>query len=162
MKKRVIALLLVALVLIPMLGVVTVSAAAPSELSNAFAVGTWPLAAGQYDPALDGQGIPDGTTVYGLFDSTYATLPVPSSVTGYTEVKSTADLAGGKYYVLYGSSGFNYVLTFGDPGAGGGGAAATSNPKTADATDVALFATILVFAIGGFVTLYSLKKRAAR
>jgi hypothetical protein len=82
----------------------------PSELSTAFSVGTWPLAAGTYDPALDGNGIPDGAVIYGLFDAAYATIPVPASVTGYTSVGSADAVTAGSYYVLMGSSGFNYVI----------------------------------------------------
>ena len=82
----------------------------PPELATLFNVGKWPLAAGTYDPALDGIGIPDGVSVYGLFDSTYAALEAPASVTGYTSVDSVADVVEGTYNVHFGSSGYNYVI----------------------------------------------------
>jgi hypothetical protein len=82
----------------------------PAELATAFPVGVWPLAAGTYDPALDGQGIPDGATIYGLFDAAYAVVPNPTAVTGYTEVTAIGDLAAGNWFLLVGSSGFNYVI----------------------------------------------------
>ncbi|MDR0905384.1 MAG: hypothetical protein LBN00_04295 [Oscillospiraceae bacterium] len=82
----------------------------PGELASAFDVGKWPLAAGTYDPALDGQGIKSGTFVYGLFDAAYAPVTDPTALAGYTEASSVAALADGQYYVLKGSSGFDYVL----------------------------------------------------
>ena len=89
----------------------------PAELASAFFVGVWPLDPGAYDPALDGNGIPDGATVYGLFDAAYAMLARPSSVTGYAEVGSIADLSIGTFTVFDASSGFGYVILMSDPSA---------------------------------------------
>jgi len=107
--------------------VVAAPAGVPAELATAFNVGVWPMAAGTYDPALDGQGIPNGAYVYGLFDAAYATLAVPASITGYTEVTDVTTLGESNYFVLYGSSGFNYVIV-GAPGMTSGGSAAVSEP----------------------------------
>ncbi|MDR0916242.1 MAG: hypothetical protein LBN02_03535 [Oscillospiraceae bacterium] len=82
----------------------------PPELASAFPVGTWPLPAGSYDPALDGNSIPNGARIFGLFDAAYAPQAVPSAVTGYTQVSSLSSLVDGTYYVLNGSSGFSYVI----------------------------------------------------
>lgn len=86
----------------------------PSEISNAFEVGPWPREAGTYDPALDGQGIISGTIIFGLFDSNYARINPPAKVTGYTIANSPGEMVKGNYYILYGSSGFNYVLIMPD------------------------------------------------
>lgn len=80
------------------------------DLAAAFPVGTWPLDAGTYDPALDGQGIPDGAVVYGLFAADYSTIADPTAVAGYTQVDDIAALAAGNYFLLVGSSGFNYII----------------------------------------------------
>jgi|GEM_PF-5388356 len=80
------------------------------DLATAFPVGTWPMDAGTYDPALDGQGIPDGAVVYGLFAADYSTIADPTAVAGYTQVDDIAALAAGNYFLLVGSSGFNYVI----------------------------------------------------
>lgn len=88
----------------------------PAEIKTAFDVGVWPMEAGTYDPALNGQGILPGTLVFGLFDSNYARINPPGKVTGYTPADSPAEMAGGNYYILYGSSGFNYVLIMPDSG----------------------------------------------
>lgn len=95
----------------------------PKELASTFYVGQWPIPAGTYDPALDGIGIPNGTQVYGLFDSAYAVLPAPGSVTGFSKVNSPAEVAAGKYCVHVGASGFDYVLL------GPAGAAAPASPS---------------------------------
>ncbi|MDR0906343.1 MAG: hypothetical protein LBN00_09290 [Oscillospiraceae bacterium] len=117
--KKVLALVIVVIMLASMANF-ALAAEVPAELSTAFAVGNWPLAAGSYDPALDGQGIPDGATIYGLFDAAYAVIDPPASLTGYEQVDAIADLAEGKWFLLVGSSGFNYVIL----SDGGGGAAA--------------------------------------
>ncbi|MDR0905218.1 MAG: hypothetical protein LBN00_03430 [Oscillospiraceae bacterium] len=83
---------------------------APAELRTAFNVGIWPMAAGSYDPGLDGHGIQAGTLVYGLFNASYATIAPPAKVTGYNEVNSVTALTAGSWYLLRGSSGFDYVL----------------------------------------------------
>jgi hypothetical protein len=87
--------------------------ATPPELTSAFLVGIWPMAAETYDPALDGQGIPTGAILYGLFDLDYNTLAPPTLISGYTEVNSMTELSAGKYYVLEGTSGFSYVVLIG-------------------------------------------------
>ncbi|MDR0916552.1 MAG: hypothetical protein LBN02_05115 [Oscillospiraceae bacterium] len=79
-------------------------------LETAFPVGVWPLAAGAYDPGLDGQGIPDGAVLYGLFDAAYATIPAPTAVDGYTQVSAITDLTAGTWFLLAASSGFGYVV----------------------------------------------------
>ena len=84
--------------------------ARPPELAAAFEIGVWPRDPGTYDPALDGQGIIPGTIIYGLFDSSFNPLPPPGSVTGYTEAENPGAMVPGSYFILYGSSGFNYVL----------------------------------------------------
>jgi hypothetical protein len=119
--KRILALLVVTLLVAMMLPFSVLAAEVPPELATAFPVGTWPLAAGSYDPALDGNGITDGTEVYGLFDAAYTVLEAPTSLAGYTAVTSAADVTAGTYYVLVGSSGFNYGL---EGGAGGAAAPA--------------------------------------
>ena len=81
------------------------------NLADAFAVGTWPMEAETYDPALDGQDIPDGATVHGLFKADYSLIPDPTAVVGYTQVTDIAELAPGTYFLLIGSSGFNYIIT---------------------------------------------------
>lgn len=86
----------------------------PSEVATAFEIGTWPQESGTYDPALDGQGIIAGTLVFGLFDANYAQITPPGKVTGYTLAESPASMTAGTYYILYGSSGFNYVLIMPD------------------------------------------------
>jgi hypothetical protein len=110
----------------------------PAELNSAFDVGKWPLAAGTYDPALDGQGIKSGTFVYGLFDANYAPVTPPTALAGYTEASSVASLGDGQYYVLIGSSGFNYVLV--RPAAG----AAVNTGDTGVIALVGLFALAAV------------------
>jgi hypothetical protein len=86
----------------------------PAELESAFEIGVWPRDPGTYDPALDGQGIIAGTLVFGLFDSNYMHITPPSKVAGYTLAESPASMTAGTYYILYGSSGFNYVLIMPD------------------------------------------------
>jgi hypothetical protein len=89
----------------------TTTTGTPVELAEAYPVGVWPLAAGTYDPGLDGQNIPRGAEIFGCFDSlTYNSLPVPTSLTGYTEVQSMAEVTNGKYYILAASSGFDYIV----------------------------------------------------
>ncbi|MDR1065752.1 MAG: hypothetical protein LBL25_05225, partial [Oscillospiraceae bacterium] len=91
--------------------------ALPAELASAYPAGVWPMAAGQYDPSLDGQGIPDGANVFGLYDSSFTTmLDAPAAIEGYTAVTAAADLAPGSYYVLIGGAGFNYVIIVGIDG----------------------------------------------
>ena len=90
--------------------VVSSGSKAPKEISNAYPVGTWPLAAGSYDPALDEYTILDGTTVWGLFTSTYAKLNDPADISGYRLADSSDTMVDGDWYLLKGSSGFNYVL----------------------------------------------------
>ena len=82
----------------------------PAEIANAYPVGTWPLSAGSYDPALDEFTILKGTKVYGLFTSSYAKLDPPSSVSGYRQAASPETMENGDWCLLMGSSGFNYVL----------------------------------------------------
>ena len=82
----------------------------PPEVASAFAVGTWPMTAGTYDPALDGNAIPAGIIIYGLFDASYATMPNPTALTGFNKAESIAAMQDGDWYLLIGSSGFNYVL----------------------------------------------------
>lgn len=86
------------------------AAGAPPELATLFNVGKWPLAAGTYDPALDGTGIPNGASVYGLFDAAYAPLEAPTSIAGFKSVNSVSEVVKGTYNVHYGSSGYNYVI----------------------------------------------------
>ncbi|MDR0861937.1 MAG: hypothetical protein LBN30_04070 [Oscillospiraceae bacterium] len=83
---------------------------APAELRVAFDVGIWPMAAGSYDPGLDGNGIQSGTVVYGLFNASYTAIAAPAKLTGYTKVNSVAELTAGTWYVLRASSGFDYIL----------------------------------------------------
>jgi hypothetical protein len=113
--KKLLALVLVAVMAFSVLPM-SLAADVPAELAEAFVVGDWPLASGTYDPALDGQGIVNGSHVYGLFKADYSTIADPASVTGYTSVASAADVVAGTYYLLIGSSGFNYVI-LGEPGA---------------------------------------------
>jgi len=82
----------------------------PQELENAFRIGAWPLSAETYDPALDGQDIPIDAEVYGLFDTAYEALPTPTVITNYQQASSMASLSTGKWFLLIGSSGFNYVI----------------------------------------------------
>jgi hypothetical protein len=124
MKKRILALLLAAVMIVAIAPMSLAAPADPPELAAAFKIGgdgsalaPWPFAAGTYDPALDGQGIPNGAYIYGLFDAAYAVIPDPSSVTGYTSVGSAAEVGPGTYYLLKGSSGFNYVI-IGEKGGG--------------------------------------------
>jgi hypothetical protein len=74
------------------------------------------MAANSYDPALDGQGIPDGANIFGLFDAAYAVLEAPADISGYTSVVSTAELVPGSWYLLVGGSGFNYIVIVGADG----------------------------------------------
>jgi hypothetical protein len=94
----------------------------PPELSSAYDFGVWPIAAGLYDPLLDGQGIPDGTNIFGLFDidttnniAPFADIPV--SLAGYTTVSSPAELVPGSYCVLHvtgtGFVEYDYALVMG-------------------------------------------------
>jgi hypothetical protein len=86
------------------------------EMAGTFPVGVWPLPAGQYDPGLDGNDIPSGMSVYGLFDASYAVVEPPASIDGYTEVGSAAEVTEGTYFILNTSSGFGYIV-IGDGGA---------------------------------------------
>jgi hypothetical protein len=95
----------------------------PPELASASSVGVWPMAAGAYDPSLDGQGIPDGTNIFGLFDmdAAYNITPfadIPASLAGYTTVSSPAELVPGSYYVLHitGLAEYDYALVMGTDG----------------------------------------------
>ncbi|MDR0916529.1 MAG: hypothetical protein LBN02_05000 [Oscillospiraceae bacterium] len=129
--KKALALVIAIVLLVALAAPLAVSAeaAVPPELATAFPVGTWPLPAGAYDPGLDGNNIPDGVTIYGLFDAAYAPLPAPTAVTGYTAAADAASVTAGTFYVLTTSSGFQYVLV----GATGGGAApADPAPAPAD------------------------------
>jgi len=113
--KKIFALLITALIVISVaVPMASAAASVPPELADAWLVGTWGTTAKEgdmmHDPALDGQGIPNGAIVYGLFDANYMTINVPASITGYTAVNSISALAEGTYFVLYGSSGFNYVI----------------------------------------------------
>jgi hypothetical protein len=74
------------------------------------------MAANSYDPALDGQGIPDGANVFGRFDAAYAVLEAPADISGYTSVASTAELVPGSWYLLVGGSGYNYIVIVGADG----------------------------------------------
>ena len=100
----------------------------PPELAGAFEVGVWPREPGTYDPALDGNGIIPGTLVFGLFDSNFNRLSPPESVTGFTEAESPEKMVPGSYYLLHGSSGFNYVLIM----PGSAGAPLTYDPAPLD------------------------------
>ncbi|MDR0937618.1 MAG: LPXTG cell wall anchor domain-containing protein [Oscillospiraceae bacterium] len=190
MKTRILALLLVAMMIVAVAPMALAAISDPPELATAFKVGgdgsalaPWPFAAGTYDPALDGQGIPNGVYVYGLFDASYATIPDPSSVTGYTAVSSAGDVGAGTWYLLKGSSGFNYVI-IGEagaapaaPAADAGAAAvappadtgsapavtappAATAPKTGDASNIAIFAGLLILAGGAAVVLAKKKTNA--
>ncbi|MDR1065753.1 MAG: hypothetical protein LBL25_05230 [Oscillospiraceae bacterium] len=123
----------------------------PSELASAFDVGVWPIAAGTYDPGLDGNSIPNGTYVYGLFDAAYAMLTAPSSLAGYTAASSASALTPGAYYVLNASSGFGYVLVM--PAAG-------SAPATGDSSGVVLFASVFAVAALAFVLVIPRKSKS--
>lgn len=151
MKKFIAVALAVVLItaLASVLGT-TALAATPAELANAFQVGTWPLASGQYDPALDGQGITNGTAVYGLFGADYSKLPDPTSVTGYTQGSSPAALQDGEWYLLAGSSGFNYVLVKGGTATITGGVGNTS-PRTGDGLNVAVWSAVAAAAAAGLI-----------
>jgi LPXTG-motif cell wall-anchored protein len=186
MKKRVLALLLVAMMIVAVAPMAFAAPADPPELTSAFKVGgdgsalaPWPFAAGTYDPALDGQGIPTGAYVYGLFDAAYATIADPSSITGYSAVSSAGDVGPGTWYLLKGSSGFNYVI-IGEAGsaaaapADSGAAVAPADtgsapavtapaataPKTGDASNIAIFAGLLILAGGAAVVLAKKKTNA--
>jgi hypothetical protein len=87
---------------------------APKELSDAYPVGTWPLAAGTYDPALDAFTIQEGAYVFGLFTSSYGTLPAPTAIAGYTKIASAEKMSPGQWCLLKGSSGFDYVIVMDD------------------------------------------------
>lgn len=92
----------------------TVSLNTPKELSSAYPVGTWPLAAGSYDPALDAFTIQEGAQVFGLFTSSYATVPAPTAIEGYTQVSSSEKMSPKQWCLLKGSSGFDYVIVMDD------------------------------------------------
>jgi hypothetical protein len=78
---------------------------------TAYFVGIWPVAAGQYDPGLDGTGIPDGAAVFGLFDMSFGKYSLTDEgVPGLAEVRSMAELKKGSYFFLKASSGFDYVI----------------------------------------------------
>jgi hypothetical protein len=83
---------------------------APAELGTALLIGVWPAAAGTYDPTLDTVGIPGGAQVWGLFDAmSYAALPAPGSIAGYTSVASAAEVTEGTYAIVN-VSGFDYAI----------------------------------------------------
>jgi hypothetical protein len=117
--KKSLALVIAVILLMAMALPLSVSAVSfkPAEIADSFDVGVWPLPAGAYDPALDGQGILDGTTIYGLFTADYVVLDPPASLAGYTLAASPAALTPGSYFVLVGSSGFSYVLVLEADGA---------------------------------------------
>ncbi|MDR0935892.1 MAG: hypothetical protein LBM98_04335 [Oscillospiraceae bacterium] len=90
---------------------------APAELGTALLIGVWPAPAGTYDPTLDTVGIPGGAQVWGLFDAmTYAALPAPGSIAGYTSVGSAAEVTEGTYAIAN-VNGFDYAI-LGVPGTG--------------------------------------------
>jgi|GEM_PF-6913521 len=102
------------------------AAALPVELASAFPVGVWPMAAGSYDPALDEVAVPAGATLYGLFDAAYAVIDPPATVTGFEQVDDIAALVDGTWFLILGSSGFNYVAVMSE---GGFAAAAPTAPE---------------------------------
>lgn len=98
--------------------------AKPSELGDLDGVGggdgTWPVAPGSYDPALDGAGIKPGTHVYAAYDFDFATFvgkpkPVPGAIDGYEKVDRIADMRKGTWWTGD-INGYAYVLVYGEPG----------------------------------------------
>jgi hypothetical protein len=84
----------------------------PFELSDAYYLGEWPLTAETYyEPALDTYNIPEGSKIYSLVDTvTYEPIADPITIPGYTKVNNMNDPAPDKWYLLVGSSGFNYII----------------------------------------------------
>jgi hypothetical protein len=100
----------------------------PAEIADAFDVGVWPLEAGTYDPSLDGQGILDGTRIFGMWDAGFAAFPAPAAIAGYTAVGSPGAMTPGTFFMLDTGS-WEYILIAGAGDAlGGGGDVATVAP----------------------------------
>jgi PKD repeat protein len=85
----------------------------PPELDAFYEDGLWSDARSwlvMFDPTWDTLGIPENAYVYGGFDSTtFASLPVPASIVGYTRVGDIAGLQSGQYFVAN-VSGYDYVI----------------------------------------------------
>lgn len=92
---------------------------APAEIADAYSVGTWPMTAGTYDPALDEYTILPGTRIYGLFTASYTQIAAPADLKDYNRAQSSDSMQVGDWYLLKGSSGFNYVLIMSDKAKGG-------------------------------------------
>ncbi|MDR3309863.1 MAG: hypothetical protein LBS90_00745 [Oscillospiraceae bacterium] len=89
--------------------------ATPPELTAEYTYGgAWPLAAGTYYPELDNAGIPAGAQVYSAYlmaeDYSATPLPVPPSLTGYTQVGTLAELVPGTWAVVD-VVGYPYIFT---------------------------------------------------
>ncbi|MDR0935655.1 MAG: hypothetical protein LBM98_03110 [Oscillospiraceae bacterium] len=82
--------------------------------TTAKSIGVWPLPEGQYDPVLGTAGIPDGSSIFGLFDETYTRLHSPELSPELTRVSSLAELKDDCWCVLFAKSGFDYVIVKSD------------------------------------------------
>jgi hypothetical protein len=81
----------------------------PPEVAGLWEVGLWGTAkATPHDPTLDGLSIPDNAYVYGGFNSSYAPIPLPETIKGYTKVTSIPSLKAGEFAT--GGGAFQYLI----------------------------------------------------
>ncbi|MDR0859014.1 MAG: hypothetical protein LBN97_08290, partial [Oscillospiraceae bacterium] len=116
--KKLLALLLVAVMVLAVFPLAVAATPVPDELKEFYAFGEWPLAANTYDPAYDDLGLAAGTYICGNWTAAGATLPLPDSIAGYTKVDKPGDVGAGQYAFYESTSAygtFTYFFVGGAP-----------------------------------------------